>query len=458
MLEYALGYLKLGWHIVPLKPTQKYPRVKWKPFQATQPTIQQITNWFTKWPDSNIGVITGPESGICSLDIDSPEANEAIQYKFDIPDTIIQETGRGRQYIFKYPEDDIKSQAGLMEHVDFKGKNGIIVLPPSTHSSGKQYKWLKIDPVEDGLDDLLDLPDDVKAWIYNGGAPQISQDQRSHEKPGTGSPQSQSMGEKDPDWINKILFHGVKKGRRDEMSFKLACAFVEQDREKGQILETMLLWNRGNHPPLDDSIIRDKCKSAEQFRGKHQFGDLVQKKMSNFTRVESKVKDHYFRQTILTDKYGNVTFTVTPNQLYNPREYAIQLLRHTGRYWIPPKQVVWANIVQELIDNANEEIEREDSTPVDFIRTGVVDDITSMKGREYSSKDEFARGRPIIDSGELIVRSKHIQDMLKFEGQRMQPRQVTDILRAMGFKKGRYGQERLCVWKINYEQFKIGDS
>ena len=179
MLESALGYQKLGWHIVPLKPTEKYPRVKWKPFQATQPTAQQLINWFTKWPDSNIGAITGPESGICSLDIDSQDANEAIRHKFDIPDTIIQETGRGRQYIFKYPEDDIKSQAGLIEHVDFKGKNGIIVLPPSTHSSGKQYKWLNINPLEDGLDDLLDLPNDVKAWIYNGGAPQSSQDQRS---------------------------------------------------------------------------------------------------------------------------------------------------------------------------------------------------------------------------------------------------------------------------------------
>ena len=458
MLEHALGYQKLGWHIVPLKPTEKFPRVKWKPFQTTQPTVQQLTNWFTKWPDSNIGAITGPESGICSLDIDSPEANEAVRHKFDIPDTIIQETGRGRQYIFKYPEDDIKSQAGLIKHVDFKGKNGIIVLPPSTHSSGKQYKWLHINPIEDGLDDLLDLPDDVKAWIYNGRAPESSQDQRSHEKATFGMDEGQSMGEKDPDWINKVLFHGVNKGRRDEISFKLACAFVAEDRSKEQILETMLLWNRGNHPPLDDKIIRDKCKQAEQYRGESKFYDTVEKKMSNFTRVQSSVRDHYFRQTINTDKYGDVTFTVTANQLYNPREYAIQLLRHTGKYMIPPKQVVWANIVQDLIDNANEEKEREDSTSVDLVRTQICTDIDNLERREYNAKDEFAKDKPIIDNGELIIRSKHIMDILKYEGQRMKPREATDLLRNIGFVKDLYGKNRLAIWKMNYEQFKSGGS
>jgi hypothetical protein len=179
--------------------------------------------------------------------------------------------------------------------------------------------------------------------------------------------------------------------------------------------------------------------------------------MSNFTRVESSIKDHYFRQTIYTEKYGDVTFTVTPSQLYNAREYAVQLLRHTGKYMIPPKQPVWCNIVQDLIDNANEEIEREDATPLDFIRSSIIKIIDDMKGHEYNAKEEFAKERPIIDKGDLIIKAQHIVDVLKFE-QRITIKQAVNYLRNMGFESINYGEKRLKAWKINYEQFKSGGS
>ncbi len=455
MLEHALAYQKLGWHIVPISPAKKHPRIKWKPFQIKIPTTQQITNWFTKWPDSNIGAITGPESGICSLDIDSPEATETIRHRFDLPDTIIQETGRGRQYIFKYPEDDIKSQAGLIKHVDFKGKNGIIVLPPSTHSSGKQYKWLHIDPLEDGLDDLLDLPDDIKAWIYNGGAPESSQDQRSHEKVGTRSPQGQSMGEKDPDWLNNALLHGVSKGKRDDICFKMACKMVGEDRPKDQILQVLLVWNKSNRPPLDNDIIKEKCQSAEKYRGKSKFSEMVEKKISNFTQVISKTGDHYYRMTI-----DNISFTVQPTQLYNQRQYAVQLMSHTGVVMDLIKGPAWNEYIRSLIKDREIEYEREDSTPIDFIRTRICADIDNMQGHEYSAKAAFVLERPILDKGWLILRVAHVQEAVKFEQGPMSARKVTDFLKIMGFEPCQYGdsKKRIRAWRMDYKQFKSGGS
>lgn len=119
---------------------------------------------------------------------------------------------------------------------------------------------------------------------------------------------------------------------------------------------------------------------------------------------------------------------------------------------------MWRNIVQELIDNAEEEKEREDSTPLDFIRTSVVKGIDSMKRREYNAKEEFAKGTPITDKGELIIRAKHIEDILKFDRQPMKPREVTNVLKSMGFKSIAYGEGRLKAWTIDYEKFKSGGS
>jgi len=85
-----LGYLKIGWHVVPINPKLKFPKIKWKPFQTKKPTQKEVVDWFTKWPDSNVGIITGTGSGVCSLDADSQEADEILRHKFDIPDTIIQ--------------------------------------------------------------------------------------------------------------------------------------------------------------------------------------------------------------------------------------------------------------------------------------------------------------------------------------------------------------------------------
>jgi hypothetical protein len=100
------------------------------------------------WPAANIGVVTGPESGIIVMDIDDEElAKEAIGDK-EIPETLMQETGSGGKHlIFAYPGKPVKSGTKIIPGVDSRADGGYIVVPPSNHKSGRNYEWLNsFDP------------------------------------------------------------------------------------------------------------------------------------------------------------------------------------------------------------------------------------------------------------------------------------------------------------------------
>ena len=168
--EYALAYAKLGWSIFPIKTKEKKPKIKWEKYQREKATEEQIKNWWKKWPDANIGIVTGAISGIIAIDIDSMQGREAYINQFgELHGTISQRTGKPEalQLIFKHPKDqDYSNRARMLPDVDVRGDGGYIVAAPSIHPNGVQYQW-DIDPTEMGLDDLMDLPDDVKVELNN---------------------------------------------------------------------------------------------------------------------------------------------------------------------------------------------------------------------------------------------------------------------------------------------------
>src|ERR1700748_2159599 len=94
MLDWSLYYLSQG---LPVFPVQgKTPLIKWGPYQERLPSEEEIKEWWTKWPNADIGMVTGPISGRLVLDIDGKEGQEAIN-KFSVPITPTVQTKRGNQ-------------------------------------------------------------------------------------------------------------------------------------------------------------------------------------------------------------------------------------------------------------------------------------------------------------------------------------------------------------------------
>ena len=72
LLNHALKYAAMGWHIHPLVPRQKVPITTHGVKDATTDE-KQIRAWWKKWPDANIAVACGEKSRIYVVDVDKSE-------------------------------------------------------------------------------------------------------------------------------------------------------------------------------------------------------------------------------------------------------------------------------------------------------------------------------------------------------------------------------------------------
>lgn len=156
MLEYALQYLRRGWSIFPVNAAAKIPLVKWGQYQDRLPTEEEVRQWWAKWPDADIGLATGPLSGVAVLDLE----HEGLA-QIGMTANTMALTGKGKHGFFKFTEGlRNKSALSKIKGYDIRAEGGYAVLPPSVHANGKRYTWA-IGP----MPELLPFPSEVLSDI-----------------------------------------------------------------------------------------------------------------------------------------------------------------------------------------------------------------------------------------------------------------------------------------------------
>src|SRR3990167_10256546 len=96
-LDYALEYLKRGASVIPVGngETKKLPMISsWKQYQSRLPTIEEVTQWWTQWPEANIAVVTGKVSGTTVVDVEAEGTIEGF------PETETVRTGGGGWHLY----------------------------------------------------------------------------------------------------------------------------------------------------------------------------------------------------------------------------------------------------------------------------------------------------------------------------------------------------------------------
>jgi Bifunctional DNA primase/polymerase, N-terminal len=165
LLEAALGYAARGIPVYPVhwpRPTPsgaslacscprgpgcdrpaKHPLVRHGVKEATTHP-GQIGRWWQRWPQANLGLATG----ICfdALDIDGPDGLAALGELQEaaglrLPGPLVATGGGGWHHWFTPTGLGNRPPHGLA-HVDWRGKGGCVLAPPSRHSSGRPYRWL----------------------------------------------------------------------------------------------------------------------------------------------------------------------------------------------------------------------------------------------------------------------------------------------------------------------------
>lgn len=139
----------------------KHPRTKHGLKDATTDE-QTIRSWWSRWPSANVGLRTGERFDV--LDVDGEPGAEALEEfciaaGIDLPAGPWSRTGGGGEHRL-YAATGIGNRAGLLTKVDWRGRNGYIVAPPSLHASGRRYEW-----VLPATSDLPWLPQPLMALI-----------------------------------------------------------------------------------------------------------------------------------------------------------------------------------------------------------------------------------------------------------------------------------------------------
>lgn len=234
ILATALYYTGLNFSVIPVG-VDKKPLIPWKKYQQEKASKEEIKNWFTqKFPNANVGVVTGKISGIVVVDI------EAGGQTNDLPPTVISKTGGGGWHFFyKHPDVFIKNSTRLKDLTDIRGDGGYMVMPPSLHSSGKQYEW-SVGPDQA---DFAELP----KWI-------LGNDLNKEPK-------------KRNDW-EKILNSEILEGNRNNTAAQIAGKLLcHLPRELWELSgwATLKEWNlRNNKPLLTELELRSVWESIKK--------------------------------------------------------------------------------------------------------------------------------------------------------------------------------------------------
>lgn len=146
--EAALGLVRRGLAVFPCRRREKLPLTPHGCLDASREP-PQISAWWSRWPDANVAVATGPLSGLFVVDVDvDGEEGEASLRLLEaehgaLPATVEVITGRGRHLWLRLPAAaDVRNSAGqLGGGLDVRGAGGYVLAPPSLHPSGRRYAW-----------------------------------------------------------------------------------------------------------------------------------------------------------------------------------------------------------------------------------------------------------------------------------------------------------------------------
>ena len=236
----ALAYARRRFSLIPIKPGEKKPIIAWGEYQRRHATEDEVMEWWMKWPDANVGIVTGTISRLVVIDLDTPEAKAKFKelvpgYDFSVVPR--SRTGKGWQLFYKHPGVAIPNRAGIIPGLDVRGDGGYVVAPPSIHPNGKQYRWEV--PIND---ELPALPPELFKLI---SSPNGSGENAYRERFNT----AQALA-------------GVPEGQRDEKLFKLACTLRAADVPQEWAERLAREAAASCQPPFSETIALEKVERA----------------------------------------------------------------------------------------------------------------------------------------------------------------------------------------------------
>jgi KaiC/GvpD/RAD55 family RecA-like ATPase len=165
MIETALHYAAKGWQVFPLLPNDKRPATD-NGFKAATTQKAIIEGWWLRWPDANVGIVTGAASGIVVLDVDRKHGVDGVvaATELDLPETLVVRTPSGGFHLFfTLPKGvSVGRRIGVKPGLDILGDGGYVVAAGS-RVDGAAYEIVRNRPMVPCPDVLVNLAAHHKA-------------------------------------------------------------------------------------------------------------------------------------------------------------------------------------------------------------------------------------------------------------------------------------------------------
>lgn len=256
LLEAALDYLARGWSVIPVRPGDKRPLIEWQDYQQRLPGADEVRHWFARWPDTNLGIVTGAVSRLVVLDVDPAHdgvtgLNTLQKRHGALPETVEAVSGGGGRHLyFRHPGRPVRNRVALAPGVDLRGDGGMIVVPPSLHPSGRRYVWrVGHSPQEINL---APLPE----WLFE-------------EQIRKGSHAGHPIR-----YWRKLLAEGVSEGTRNNTIASLSGHLLWHGVDPKIVTELLLCWNRIRcRPPLPDAEVVRTVQSIVRLHEREEKAD-----------------------------------------------------------------------------------------------------------------------------------------------------------------------------------------
>jgi len=264
LLSAALRYRnQLSYSVIPIS-QQKKPLIKWEQFQKRIATEQEIRDWWTKFPEANIGIVTGIISGIAVIDIDEPEAAKPILSEL-IPDCLVFPIAKtpsgGEHWYFACTDSKLTNNARLIAGADLRANGGYVVAPPSINGNGRGWKW-----VEDLSPTKIALP--FLPVQYKNA---VSVKHTTLVDNYTNKSINNSIIEREKENIESVVVSQVSSnqqmfisGKRDEDLFHVANCLFKGKMPEPEVLQVLEKLALSCSPPFDLKEIPAKIESAKK--------------------------------------------------------------------------------------------------------------------------------------------------------------------------------------------------
>jgi hypothetical protein len=280
IIDIALHYKRdLGLNVLPVIVTwnpdknkyDKKPAVPWVDLQSRMVTDEEITEWWTKYPNAGIGAVMGSISGVIAIDCDSQasvaEMEESLRDDVAVP---CSKTISGTRHYFLGAKEKIGKKVRFYSDMDLQAENSLITLPPTHGRNGDKYEWITeptkkedftnytyvFNDITQPANALKSVSNNIRKYIINKESTIYLR-----EPPPISCNESVM---KDNNIHNKPYKHYriLEKGHRDEDLFRVANALVKTNCDEDFARQVLEILAKSANPPYPVNEIDIKIKSA----------------------------------------------------------------------------------------------------------------------------------------------------------------------------------------------------